>query len=50
MKNEILQIRVSTEDRKLFDKAAKQYHKETGAKANISAAVRHVMKQYTGKE
>jgi hypothetical protein len=52
MKTEKIHLRVSPEDIKNIQQATKKYHRETGAKENVSAMIRHVVKQYnasTGK-
>jgi len=46
MKTERVVLRISAEEKKLIRKAAKKFHKETGAKENISATIRHLVKQY----
>lgn len=50
MKTEQIIIRISEIDKKIIQKAAAKYHKETGAKESISAAVRHAVKQYAGNK
>jgi hypothetical protein len=49
-KTEIIRFRVTPGDRKLVKEATLKYHKETGAKVNMSKAIRHSLKVYTGKE
>ncbi|HUX59652.1 MAG TPA: hypothetical protein VMV77_21965 [Bacteroidales bacterium] len=46
MKTGSITIRVSGEDKKLIQKAAVKFHKETGAKVSISATIIHLVKQY----
>jgi len=47
MKTEIIHLRVSTEDIRNIQKAVDKFHKETGAKRNVSAMLRHVVRQYS---
>ena len=46
MKTVSITIRVSGEDKKLIQKAAVKFHKETGTKVSISAIITHLVKQY----
>jgi hypothetical protein len=46
MKTERIIVRVSADDKKQLHKATKKFHKETGAKENVSATIRHIVKQY----
>ena len=46
MKTEYIQVRISETDKKIIQKAAAKFHKETGAKENVSATIRHIVKQY----
>ena len=46
MKTERIIVRVSSEDILQIQKATKKFHKETGAKENVSATIRHIVKQY----
>jgi len=46
MKTEKIIVRISAEERKQLNKATKKFHKETGAKENVSATIRHIVKQY----
>jgi hypothetical protein len=46
MKTDRLIVRVSADDKKQIQKATKKFHKETGAKENVSATIRHIVKQY----
>ena len=47
MKTEKIHLRVSTEDIRNIQKAVDKFHKETGAKRNVSAMLRHVVRQYS---
>lgn len=47
MKTERILLRVSPEDKRNIDKATVKFHKETGARKNVSAMIRHAVKQYT---
>jgi len=47
MKTERILLRVSPEDKRNIKKAVVKFHKETGAKRNVSAMLRHVVKQYS---
>jgi len=46
MKTERILLRVSPEDKRNIKKAVVKFHKETGAKENVSATIRHIVKQY----
>jgi len=46
MKTVSITLRVSGEDKKLIQKAAVKFHKETGAKVSISDTIRNLVKQY----
>jgi len=46
MKTEKIHLRVSTEDIRSIQKAVDKFHKETGAKRNVSAMLRYVVRQY----
>lgn len=47
MKTEKILFRVSPEDKRNILKATVKFHKETGARKNVSAMLRHAVKQYT---
>ncbi len=47
MKTERILIRVSEEERKQLEKAVTKFHRETGAKENVSAAIRYIVMKYT---
>jgi len=49
MKTGKIIVRVSLDDKKIIQQAVRKYHIETGVKHNISAMVRHVVKEYVGK-